>query len=558
MWRASERFLTGPPPWPPRAGRAGRPARRAAREAVVDAARSSRAPTTRDPRLRMIIERFATYAGADPRRAPAALAVAGLCRARLRRVAPARRAVRARAGARRAGSRRSGASCGCSEGVERIWVGGGRARGVVTASGRVAADAVVTDVDDGRRREAARAGPPAREHSSPGSALMLGLRGQTPGLAHHRIDFPADYDAEFDDVFVQRRPVARSDALRQRARRRPSRGRRRGSCWSTRRAAPGRLGGGGSVLIDRLGVRERIVERVRPHARRPRARDGRGRRRDLRRGAARPARCAQPPGQPGAGRRRALARRRDRAPGRRAAARRARRATVAREIGRWSAQRVAPVPGPRRAVGREAREQLLAVPVLRARAADDLAVRRRAVGVGRRVARGRARARTSPGAATGHSPTPTEASTPGAASSSRAGRGDRAVEAASAAGTDGRAREDRDRPARGRPPARRRRAGRAPPQAPWQRSGAQPDRVDLPRRRASARRRVRSARNASSAASSSQTAKSAQRRRSADSVIVRPRPVPAAARTAGPACARSSGRSSPIREKPRRGAGAGG
>ena len=33
--------------------------------------------TVRDPRLRMVVERFATYAGADPRRAPAALAVAG-------------------------------------------------------------------------------------------------------------------------------------------------------------------------------------------------------------------------------------------------------------------------------------------------------------------------------------------------------------------------------------------------------------------------------------------------------------------------------------------------
>jgi phytoene dehydrogenase-like protein len=31
----------------------------------------------RDPRLRLVIKRFATYAGADPRRAPAALAVAG-------------------------------------------------------------------------------------------------------------------------------------------------------------------------------------------------------------------------------------------------------------------------------------------------------------------------------------------------------------------------------------------------------------------------------------------------------------------------------------------------
>ncbi|HEV2950575.1 MAG TPA: phytoene desaturase, partial [Actinomycetota bacterium] len=31
----------------------------------------------RDRRLRMVVERFATYAGADPRRAPAALALAG-------------------------------------------------------------------------------------------------------------------------------------------------------------------------------------------------------------------------------------------------------------------------------------------------------------------------------------------------------------------------------------------------------------------------------------------------------------------------------------------------
>jgi phytoene dehydrogenase-like protein len=36
---------------------------------------------------------------------------------------------------------------------------------------------------------------------------MLGLRGRTPGLVHHAITFPAGYDAEFDDVFVHRRPV---------------------------------------------------------------------------------------------------------------------------------------------------------------------------------------------------------------------------------------------------------------------------------------------------------------------------------------------------------------
>ena len=36
---------------------------------------------------------------------------------------------------------------------------------------------------------------------------LLGVRGRTPGLAHHTIAFPRDYDAEFDDVFVHRRPV---------------------------------------------------------------------------------------------------------------------------------------------------------------------------------------------------------------------------------------------------------------------------------------------------------------------------------------------------------------
>jgi phytoene dehydrogenase-like protein len=37
--------------------------------------------------------------------------------------------------------------------------------------------------------------------------LLLGVRGPTEGLAHHTILFPRDYDAEFDDVFVRRRPA---------------------------------------------------------------------------------------------------------------------------------------------------------------------------------------------------------------------------------------------------------------------------------------------------------------------------------------------------------------
>jgi phytoene dehydrogenase-like protein len=40
-----------------------------------------------------------------------------------------------------------------------------------------------------------------------GFALMLGLRGRTPGLAHHSIHFPADPRAEFDAVFGGRAPA---------------------------------------------------------------------------------------------------------------------------------------------------------------------------------------------------------------------------------------------------------------------------------------------------------------------------------------------------------------
>ena len=35
--------------------------------------------------------------------------------------------------------------------------------------------------------------------------LLLALRGRTPGLAHHTVLFPDDYDAEFDAVFGRRR-----------------------------------------------------------------------------------------------------------------------------------------------------------------------------------------------------------------------------------------------------------------------------------------------------------------------------------------------------------------
>ena len=134
-----ERFLTGPPPWPPRR-RPGEPRRiRATRCASGRGGRcgSSRAPHARDPRLRMVIERFATYAGRRP--APRARRARGrrLRRARLRRLAPARRHVRARgrAGAAARGARRRAAAR--RHRVERLDARGGRVRGVGPTAGGV-------------------------------------------------------------------------------------------------------------------------------------------------------------------------------------------------------------------------------------------------------------------------------------------------------------------------------------------------------------------------------------------------------------------------------------
>ena len=81
-------------------------------------------------------------------------------------------------------------------------------RGVSTAAGPIGADAVVWSGDAlALDRLLGRPTQPEPERSLSGFVLMLGLRGRTPGLVHHTIEFPADYDAEFDDVFAERRLV---------------------------------------------------------------------------------------------------------------------------------------------------------------------------------------------------------------------------------------------------------------------------------------------------------------------------------------------------------------
>lgn len=161
----------------------------------------------RDPRLQMMVERYATYTGSDPRRAPAALAAVAYAelafggwyiRGGLRRIADALLARCVELGVQV----RTGTD------VRRIEVAGGRVHGVeLAAGGRLAADVVVANADAAHvyadlvsaPREASRLRRVTPSLS--GYVLLLGVRGRTPGLAHHNVCFPADYDAEFDAVF---------------------------------------------------------------------------------------------------------------------------------------------------------------------------------------------------------------------------------------------------------------------------------------------------------------------------------------------------------------------
>jgi phytoene desaturase len=222
MWRATE----GPFLRSPLAGPATllRLARDAAGLRTIAPGRTLRGVGRQyltDPRLRMLLDRYATYSGSDPRHAPAALLTvpyveqafgSWYVRGGLRRLVEA---VAERAAER-------SADVLTEAPVREVLVEGRRVAGVRLGDGtRVPADVVVCNADAAAlygellppsapaRRP--RAGLRRATPSSSGLVLLLALRGRTPGLAHHTVLFPADYDAEFDALFGRRgptRPVA--------------------------------------------------------------------------------------------------------------------------------------------------------------------------------------------------------------------------------------------------------------------------------------------------------------------------------------------------------------
>ncbi len=164
-----------------------------------------------DPRLRTLLDRYATYTGSDPRRAPAALATVPY-------VEQAFGAWYVQGGLRRLGDAllervlRLGVDVRTGADVTQVLVDGDRATGVVLADGaRLPADLVVANADarhlygdlvDGPQATRARRALGRTEPSLSGFVMMLALRGRTPGgQPHHSVLFPERYDDEFDSVF---------------------------------------------------------------------------------------------------------------------------------------------------------------------------------------------------------------------------------------------------------------------------------------------------------------------------------------------------------------------
>jgi phytoene desaturase len=178
---------------------------------------------TQDKHLQMIIDRYATYTGSDPRRAPAALLTIAFVEGSFGAwhlaggIGQLSVALEDRC-------RLLNVGIELNTRVSAINTDHGKVSGVTLPNGQsVAADIVVANADAeivynqlltpkvhkarSERRKLKRA-----QKSLAGFSLLLGLDNskitrQTPKLNHHNIYFPADYDAEFDDIFTKQVPV---------------------------------------------------------------------------------------------------------------------------------------------------------------------------------------------------------------------------------------------------------------------------------------------------------------------------------------------------------------
>jgi phytoene desaturase len=173
----------------------------------------------KDQRLRYIMDRYATYSGSDPRKAPAVLSTIAF-------VEESFGAWHVKGGLGQLAAtvyQRAldvGVTFHLNSPVSSITTEGERATGVILANGEVVeADAVVANADASlvynklimgheRTLRKARKNIENADVSVAGFCLLLGMRKDPDQvLNHHTILFPENYDAEFDAIFTHGKPV---------------------------------------------------------------------------------------------------------------------------------------------------------------------------------------------------------------------------------------------------------------------------------------------------------------------------------------------------------------
>lgn len=165
----------------------------------------------RSPQLRQLLGRFATYVGASPFLAPATLSVIAdvelnggvwYPQGGIYQIAQAMQKL----------ALELGVEIRSASAVQQIQVQRGRAIGVQLADGAsITAQAVISNLDvtatyhkllpDLPEIVKQRQKLATSETSCSGYALLLGVEGNHPQLAHHNIFFCKEYRREFDDIF---------------------------------------------------------------------------------------------------------------------------------------------------------------------------------------------------------------------------------------------------------------------------------------------------------------------------------------------------------------------
>ncbi len=179
--------------------------------------RSLESDYLRDPRQRTLVDRYATYTGSDPRKAPAALATVPY-------VEQTFGAYHVAGGIRRLADAlyervlERGVSVRFNADVSAIIVENKGVTGVRLTDGEILpADIIVSNVDarhlysdliDDPRAKSALSALDRATPSLSGFVLLIAARGRTPNIRHHNVWFPPNYDDEFDSIFGKNpRPV---------------------------------------------------------------------------------------------------------------------------------------------------------------------------------------------------------------------------------------------------------------------------------------------------------------------------------------------------------------